>query len=402
MAPPVSTPAQGPDDPAAVRDLGAYLLERAPDLTDIWHRRLGTEAPELFERGGPVDDAARDLTEAVAICGVGEVRKEFQAETRSSLATLVGAWRRAALPEHRLAESLSYLGDCMIEELVRLPPGAAEAGPRARAAACVLDATQILIRRAERTFRSWRDRSEADDVLSVAIFGEALGHEIRNRIHAAETALRLLRSPDDEAALAPEDRRRLHRLLLDAVVAARRAVYDVRIITSEDEGAHEAPVTASLHELVRRTVDQARVVAAETGIDIELPGPVPVVHVDARHVQVVLNNILGVAVRLLGACGGRTLRVSARHPSERAHVELSFVGDRRFLEEGHEQVLFEADLVDLAENGHHTRSDELGLWLTREAVEQMGGDLEVLDEESDTPGALTVRIPVAAPRDTPK
>lgn len=398
MSPPTSPEADGPADVDAVRDLGAYLLERAPDLTQIWRRKLGDDVPELFDRDGPVDDAARALTEAVAVCGVGEIRADFQSDTRAPLATLVGAWRRAELPEHRLADSLALLGDCMVDELHALPATACPA-VRARAAACVLDASQVLIRRAERTFRSWRDRSEADDVLSVAIFGEALAHEIRNRIHAAETALKLLRKSSNGSSLSPGDRTRLHRLLLDAVVAARRAVYDVRLITSEGDGPDGHRVTGPLHELVRRTVDQVGVVAEEAGIDVVVPGPVPVAHVDARHVQVVLNNVLGVAVRLLADAGGRRLTVDARHPADRTYVELTFSGDVRFLEPGHEEVLFEADLVELAEDGKHTEPDQLGLWLTREAVEQLGGDLDVCDDDPDRPGALVVRVPVAHPRD---
>ncbi|MEQ9568663.1 MAG: hypothetical protein RLN75_00615 [Longimicrobiales bacterium] len=395
VPPPTSPETEGPADAEVDRDRGRFLLDRAPDLTQIWRRRLGEEAPELFDRDGPVDDAARELTEAVAVCGVGAIREDFQARTRASLATLVGAWRRASLAEHRLADTLGRLGDHMVEELASVPVGTT--ATRARAAACVLDATQILIRRAERTFRSWRDRTEAEDTLSVAIFGETLAHEIRNRIHAAETALRLLQSADG-ATLSADERGRLHRLLLDAVVATRRAVYDVRLVTAQDD-TDRPSVTAPLHELVRRTVDQVQVVAREKGVEIALPGPIPVVYVEARHVQIVLNNILGVAVRLLAGMGGTTLRVEARHPTDRSYVEMTFRGDRRFLEDGHEEVLFEADLADLADNGDHTGPDRLGLWLTREAVEQMGGDLDVVDEAGEHPGALIVRVPVAAPRD---
>lgn len=397
VPPPTSPEAEGPADAEVVRDLGRFLLDRAPDLTEIWRRRLGEEAPELFDRDGPVDDAADELTRAVAVCGVGAIREDFQAETRAPLATLVGAWRRASLAEHRLADTLGQLGDHMVEELSSLPPRVGTAAARARAAACVLDATQILIRRAERTFRSWRDRTEAEDTLSVAIFGETLAHEIRSRIHAAETALRLLQTTDGDT-LSDDERGRLHRLLLDAVVAARRAVYDVRLVTAQDD-TDRPSVTAPLHELVRRTVDQVQVVARETGVEIELPGPIPVVHVEARRVQVVLNNILGVAVRLLAGMGGTALRVEARHRTDRSYVEMTFRGDRRFLENGHEKVLFEADLADLADDGDHTEPDRLGLWLTREAVEQMGGDLDVVDEAGEHPGTLIVRVPVAAPRD---
>lgn len=355
--------------------------------------RAGAEGGSpLVEPGGPVQDAADAITRAVERCRDG-LWPDFMAETRAPLATLVGAWRREGLPEHDFIGALAALGDGIVERLA----DDADRDPvaSARAAAAVLDATQLLIRRSQRTFRSWRDRSQADEAFSVAVFGEALGHEIRNRIHAARTALELLRKP---GSLASDDRDRLQGLLQEAVVAARRAVFDVRLVTAEDP-RREVAVNASLHELLRRTIDRHRIVAEEAGIQIEVDGPVASAPVDARRVQVILNNMLDVATRLLGSAGGTVLRVRSSRPDGGAHVEVSVDGDRPFLQAGHEEVLFEADLVDLADPDTPAQPAHLGLWLTREAAAKLGGDLLVVRDDSHAADALIARIPVGQHRD---
>ncbi|MEK9502388.1 hypothetical protein WI372_15450 [Gemmatimonadota bacterium DH-20] len=336
-------------------------------------------------------DAAEAVTRAVERCRDG-LWPDFLAETRAPLATLVGAWRREGLPEHDFIDALAALGDGIVD---RLSDDDGDPVARARGAAAVLDATQLLIRRSQRTFRSWRDRSQADEAFSVAVFGEALGHEIRNRIHAARTALELLRRP---GSLGSDDRDRLQGLLHEAVVAARRAVLDVRLVTAEDP-RREVAVNASLHELLRRTIDRHRIVAEEAGIQIEVDGPVASAPVDARRVQVILNNMLDVATRLLGSAGGTVLRVRSSRPDGGAHVEVSVDGDRPFLEAGHEEVLFEADLVDLADPGTPAQPAHLGLWLTREAAAKLGGDLLVVRDDEDAADALIARIPVGQHRD---
>lgn len=365
-----------------------------PSLGELFRAGPTSEAGGLFDRQGPVADAAQGLTDAVHECGSAGLGPDFPAETRAPLATLVGAWRRAGLPERRLIDGLAELGDGMVDRLEEQSVERSQA-ELVQSASAILDATQNLIRRTQRTFRSWRDRSEADEAFSVAVFGEALGHEIRNRIHAARTALELLRDP---AGLDPADRTRLQGLLRDAVVAARRAVFDVRLVTAEDP-RHDVPVTAALHELLRRTVARQRIVAEEAGISIEVLGAVPSVHVDARRAQVVLNNILDVAARLLAEAGGSTLQLRTHRPDGRGYVEISVEGDRLFLEEGHEDVLFQADIADIAEGGAQTEPAQLGLWLTREAVAQLGGDLTLVRQKASSADALVVRLPVGAPRD---
>lgn len=350
------------------------------------------EGASLMEPGGPVHDAADAITRTLERCRDG-LWPDFMSETRGPLATLVGAWRREGLPERDFIEALAALGDGVVAQL--RADAARDPVARATEAAAVLDATQLLIRRSQRTFRTWRDRSDADEAFSVAVFGEALGHEIRNRIHAARTALELLRKPD---GLPSDHRDRLQGLLHEAVVAARRAVFDVRLVTAED-ARREAAVTASLHELLRRTLDRQRIVAGEAGIRIEVEGPVPSAPVDARRVQVILNNMLDVATRLLRTAGGTAIRVRTSLPDDGAHVEVSVDGDRPFLETGHEEVLFEADLVDLADPDTPAQPDHFGLWLTREAAAKLGGDLLVVRDDSEVGHALIARIPVGEHRD---
>lgn len=362
-----------------------------PDLADLL-QRANAKASTVIERGGPVADATKALTKAVALCSEG-LPPTFLAETRAPLATLVGAWRRAGLPEKEFIEALEALADDGVDRIA----ANSERSPadQAVAAAAIFDASQLLIRRSQRTFRRWRNRSAADEAFSVAVFGEALGHEIRNRIHAARTALELLREP---ASLGEDDRTRLHNLLKDAVIAARRAVFDVRLVTAEDP-RREVAVNVALHELLPRTVERHRVVSASAGIAVEIQGTIPAAHVDARRVQVILNNMLDVATRLLAEAGGSTLRVRTMRAEHAKVVEISVSGDLPFLLPGHEEVLFEADLIDIADGGTPTEPSHLGLWLTREAASKMGGDLLVRRDSSDTDDALIARIPEGKPRD---
>ncbi len=391
MTPPSAVDAGQPADPASVRHLGELLLARVPDLASILREDLGVQAAIVFATDGRVDDAVTELTEAVAICGVGTVRDDFQSSTSVALATLIGGWRRAGLPGSDLTAGLARLGDQLVEELFRLRHAGAAA--RARAAACVLDATQILIRRMDSTFRSWESSRDSDDVLSLGLFEEALALELRNRIHAAETALDLLRRSSEVAPLSDDDRRRLHHLLLDAISVTRRSVYDMRRINAF-EPSNAPSVSIPFSALVRRTVERVRRTAAEQGVEIDISESVSEEPVDARAAQIALNNLLDVAVRRSSRSGGGRLRLQTAAPSEQIEiVELRLDGALGLLDRTDAETLFEPDLVDLSST-ELPDLERMSLWLTREAVEALGGELHISFVEG---GGSTVilRIPIA-------
>lgn len=367
------------------------LAEVAPDLGALLAERIRKEdqpgAPR-FDTSGPIRDAARAITEAVLASRDG-VGADFETRTRAPLATLVAAWRRWDFPERDFTAALNALADRAVHQVTRQTQRSRH--DQARSAAAVLDATQLLVRRSQRTFRSWRHRIEADEAFSIAVFGEALSHEIRNRIHAAHTALEVLRR---EEGLDAADRVRLQLLLKEAVVAARRAVFDVRLVTAEDP-RKDTEVSAVLHELVRHTVARHRIVSDRAGVALEDVGTVPTAHVDARRAQVILNNMLDVGTHLVRAAGGSVLRLEVTRPEDGDHVEVTVSADRPFLTPFHGEVLMEAWLADPGDTIDPAR---LGLWLAREAATSIGGDLQIMRSRSGGPDALTARIPAGRPR----
>ncbi len=329
------------------------------------------------------------LVAALLTCGdQRSVPQDFEAATRHPLGVVVRGWRQAGLDEGELSERFGRLGDLIVK--TRLAPGSrrsqkSEGLDRARAAGAVMDGVQILARRAERTFRSWRERFEAEAAVSAAIYADVLGNELRNRLHAASTALDLLETD----TLSPEHRLRLEGLLLAAIQAAIASADDIRWLSGE-ESATRRPALP-LADLLQRTVQQIAAFAGRRRVELQLHGTPPHQRVDPRPVQVLLYNLLTTVIERAAKLSTSDPRVDlAARSTDDGLVELVMTSNAQVFGDG-EDAAFEVEVLDLVSTDE---GEELSLWLTREAVDYLGGSLEL---ESDPGHGTTIRVTFPSP-----
>lgn len=247
------------------------------------------------------------------------------------------------------------------------------------------DATHLMGVVTAQCFSRWQGRYDREREGLLETFSQVLAHELGNRLGAAETAVRLLRSDDFE--IEPDRLERLLDLALASISSGLRTVEDINALSkplspTPREGAID------LRLLIAESVRLARMEAETVGVTVDVEGEVPDVRVLGPHLRVALHNLLGNAIKF--------------HSPTRAQpwVRLHCVVD------GDDLVVCVADngpgiAEDIREQVFHARyqgdADEqgsgLGLAITREAVERIGGGIFLeTGEEGGT--RLKIRVPV--------
>jgi signal transduction histidine kinase len=217
----------------------------------------------------------------------------------------------------------------------------------------------------------------------------SVSHELRTPVATlrgyVETALR--REPAGAGALRTElatmeqEIARLQRLIDDLFTLSRAAVGRLALrLEPTDAGA-----------VVRRLVDTAAPLAwgqRRVQVLAEVPSDLPPAQADAQRLEQIVSNLLGNAVRHTPPGGLVAAAVAAEPDAVRLEVRDTGEG------------IAPEDLPHLFErfyrghNGHERAGAGLGLALTKELAEAMGGSVAA----ASTPGAgscFTVRLPRA-------
>ena len=151
-----------------------------------------------------------------------------------------------------------------------------------------------------------------------------------------------------------------------------------------------SPEPIDLSAAAREAAEQFAPKAEETGVDLQVEtNEAPVwARADGGGVQIALSNLISNAIKYSGAGSAVRVRVEAREEAAALEVEDTGAG----MDPEQVDRLFEAFTQASEGMGRKYEGSGLGLAVTKQAVDQMGGAIEV-DTEKGVGTRFTVRLP---------
>lgn len=359
--------------------LGTELHRRSAELTRLWLDRL-TERLEVHPRRiFPSDTLLNDMPEVLrAISDYLSSGGDIGAEqiVRDEMEKLARLRREQGYDIDEIMAEFQILGQILYDTLreeARRFGRKVPADHAIKVAERLYRALMSITSITTGTFREegFRDRRERARLLGS--FGRDLAHELRNRLHTAEAALHLLNQDGLEAATKERVLYTL-RKTLDRIKGVADDVHALAIAQGSEETAQGRRL--SLRELVEETVSELRSIADGKGVRIEAQDMIPDVQVDATRVELVLINLIGNAVKYCDAAkDDRWVRLSVQRDDRFWVIAVSDNGVG-IPDEMHARVF------DQFVRAHPNVAEGtgLGLAIAREAVEQMGGRIELQSE----------------------
>jgi signal transduction histidine kinase len=209
-------------------------------------------------------------------------------------------------------------------------------------------------------------------------------HELRTPIAGVQAVAEAALAPD----MAPEDRERLHLLMLRESRRAGRLVDDLLVLARLDAGLELRREPVDLLELARTEAERAQLVAPDQ--QVEVRGEPVTVTGDASRLAQVLGNLLDNARRHAGA-GAVTVTVSG---GDRA--TLLVTDDGPGVAPADRERIFDR-LVRLDEARGEDGGAGLGLAIARGIARVHGGDLRCVDPPSGRGAAFELVLPTPRP-----
>jgi len=194
-------------------------------------------------------------------------------------------------------------------------------------------------------------------------------HELRTPIAGVQAVAEAALAPD----MAPEERERLHLLMLRESRRAGRLVDDLLVLARLDAGLELRREPVDLLELARGEAERARFVAPDQQVEVR-GEPVTVIG-DASRLAQVLGNLLDNARRHAGA-GAVTVGVSGGDPAT-----VLVTDDGPGIPPADRERIFDR-LVRLDEARGEDGGAGLGLAIARGIARAHGGDLRCVDPPS--------------------
>lgn len=204
-------------------------------------------------------------------------------------------------------------------------------------------------------------------------------HELRTPIAGVQAVAEVTLAPD----MPPEERERLHLLLLRESRRAGRLVDDLLVLARLDAGIELRREPVDLLELARTEAERARIVAPDQRVEVH-GEPVPVPGDPSRLAQV-LGNLLDNARRHAGP-GTVTVTVSAGHPAT-----VLVADDGPGVPAADRERIFDR-LVRLDEARGDDGGAGLGLAIARGIARAHGGDLRCVDPPSGRGAAFELSL----------
>jgi two-component system OmpR family sensor kinase len=208
-------------------------------------------------------------------------------------------------------------------------------------------------------------------------------HELRTPIAGVQAVAEAALAPD----MAPEDRERLHLLMLRESRRAGRLVDDLLVLARLDAGLELRREPVDLLELAGTEAERARFVASDQQVEVR-GEPVPVVG-DASRLAQVLGNLLDNARRHAGP-GAVTVTVSGGDPAT-----VLVTDDGPGVPPADRERIFDR-LVRLDEARGEDGGAGLGLAIARGIARAHGGDLRCVDPPSGRGAAFELSLRRAA------
>jgi len=210
---------------------------------------------------------------------------------------------------------------------------------------------------------------------ALEVFTRTLSHELKNPIGAAEGAAEMLL--DDAITTDPDQRRRFASMVARNLKRANELVMDLRALAVARADGTRSQRIRPLRALAEDALHEVTPTAAERGITVSLVEPFASGPVDGSRVALVLMNLVWNAVKYADLeKADRWVRVGARVGMEGGwHC---FVSDNGLgIPEAEQERVFE--IFSRAHPGEASGTG-VGLTITREALDQIGGRVWVESE----------------------
>lgn len=335
-------------------------------ILDDWERQYLPTAQN--------DRAVYDLARAEVEGLVREIARWLESgeenpdlRLREAFLDLSRTFRKQGVPTFKALEAMTVLEDILTaSDLVADSRGLPGRKNRLRLAlrGMLLEAVRM---NTEMDARYSRERVDA-----LEFFSEVLGHEIGNRLGAAQTASELLR--DRTIEVDEERQAALLELISEGVEAALTSVEDVTALMVAH--AREEEEMVPLPQVVEGVVRTVGPMARKEGVRLETPREIPTEAVDAARLRLVLTNLTLNGVRYSDLEEeARWVRIDAREDNGYLVLEVSDNGigiDPK----AHRDIFRYRERSPEGQARSETGSG-LGLAVVAEAVSQMEGKLEL-------------------------
>jgi PAS domain S-box-containing protein len=246
---------------------------------------------------------------------------------------------------------------------------------------------------ADATVYSFQDRTDErvleklkDDFVATA------SHELRTPLAAIYGAAKTLRRED---ALDEEGVERLMGIITSESERLARVVEDILFASHLDSGRLRfASAPVDVRALLTDVVDSMQT-SLESGVTIEVDAPpngLPGVAVDPMKLRRVLLNLLENAVKYSPEGGPVVLRVTA---GETGHLRLQVHDEGLGIPPSEQERIFEKFYRADPQLARGVGGTGLGLYICRELVQRMGGEIDV-ESEPGKGSTFTVQLPVSA------
>jgi two-component system, OmpR family, phosphate regulon sensor histidine kinase PhoR len=218
------------------------------------------------------------------------------------------------------------------------------------------------------TFRDVTFERRLEEVRSD--FVATISHELRTPMAGIYGAAQTLLHRDAE--LSRE--RRLQLLDVIASQASRLTQITEAVLLTSRLERDELPIESrrvDIKRLVRSTVDAVGEHVPESSVRLELPEEVRAASGDPDRIQQVLVNLLDNAIKYGGG------RVTVRVENENGFVRISVADEGPGISAGDQQRVFEKFYRGSPQQAHGPGGTGLGLYISRELVRRMDGQLSV-------------------------
>ncbi|MBX5482026.1 MAG: HAMP domain-containing histidine kinase [Myxococcaceae bacterium] len=234
---------------------------------------------------------------------------------------------------------------------------------------------------------SERRRERAERLALIGQLAAGVAHEINNPLAYVKANLACLR--DDEAGLSGAERADLHNEMAEGLERIAQIVKDLKSFARDRS---EVQVDAEIEPLVASAVRLATVRSRSTGVTIEVAtSGSPVAHVHPQRLEQVILNLLLNAIDAVESRTDRPGRIRVRVGEHADGVHIDVEDDGPGITPEVQTRLFEPFFTTKPVG----RGTGLGLALSREFIQQMGGTITV----HSTPGegaCFSVRLPLPA------
>jgi len=370
-----------------------HLRTEAEPITRRWIEVLAQRLEVAPQRTLPGDSLLNQIPgvlRAVADSLEDHGGAPLDTRIRADLSRLAGLRRRQGFSLREILTEFGVLSELVedaVAQAVETYGGTIERRELVRLVGRIKDAIYVLGAETASWFRSWNARQQEEHARLIGAYSAMLSHELRNRLGATDTAVRLLMK--SEASLSQDRKARLYELMLKSVTGGLETVQSVQALF-QPRSPGEAVPTFPMDALVRDAVHQLRVRAGDEGVELELVAAGPGEPVDAERFPLVFFNLVGNAIRHHDRPSGKgKVVVDVREGQDGWTVTVADNGPGvpPEIRDG----IFDALVSNSAGPGLG-----LGLAIAREAAEQMGGSI---DFECGKDRGTTFRLTVPrAPR----